>query len=66
MRPIAADHDRTNVNAALSFMNEHEILTTGVLYEVQRPTLVGEMKAIAAKASAKGAPQKTDLLRAFM
>jgi 2-oxoglutarate ferredoxin oxidoreductase subunit beta len=66
VRAIPAEHDRTNVNAALSFMNEHEVVTTGVLYQVQRPTLVGEMNSIATKALTKGAPQKTDLLRAFM
>lgn len=65
-RAIPADHDRTSVNAALAFMNEAGVVTTGVLYEVQRPTLVDEMEGIASKASLKGTPQKVDLLRAFM
>ena len=66
LRPLPADHDRTNVTAALALTNEQGVLTAGVLYEVQKPTLAGEMKTIAAKASAKGVPVREDLLRAFM
>jgi len=66
LRPIPAEHDRTNMTAALSFTNEQGVLTAGVLYEVEKPTLAGEMAHIATKASAKGAPKREDLLRAFM
>jgi 2-oxoglutarate ferredoxin oxidoreductase subunit beta len=66
LRPLPADHDRTNMTAALSYTSEQGVLTAGVLYEVEKPTLAGEMAHIATKASAKGAPAREDLLRAFM
>ena len=66
LRPLPADHDRTNLSAALAYTNEQGVLTAGVLYEVEKPTLAGEMAHIASKASAKGAPKREDLLRAFM
>ena len=67
LRPIPPEHDRTSMPAALTFTNEHGIVTAGVLYEVQRPTLVDEMKEIATRALAKlPSPTKADMLRAFM
>lgn len=46
--------------------NEAGILSTGVLYEVEKPTLAGELTAIASRAEARGVPAREDLLRAFM
>jgi 2-oxoglutarate/2-oxoacid ferredoxin oxidoreductase subunit beta len=66
LRALPADHDRTNITAALSFTNEQGVLTAGVLYEVEKPTLAGEMAHIAARATEKGTPGREDLLRAFM
>jgi 2-oxoglutarate/2-oxoacid ferredoxin oxidoreductase subunit beta len=66
LRPLPADHDRTNMTAALSYTSEQGVLTAGVLYEVEKPTPAREMAHIATKASAKGAPAREDLLRAFM
>ncbi len=66
LRPLPADHDRTNITAALSFTNEQGVLTAGVLYDVEKPTLASEMAHIAERASAKGTPVREDLLRAFM
>lgn len=66
LKPLPADHDRTSLAAALRFTNERDVLSAGVLYEVQRPTLVDEMHEIEGKASARGpAPRREDLLRAF-
>jgi 2-oxoglutarate ferredoxin oxidoreductase subunit beta len=64
---LPADHDRTNRTAALTFTNERDVLTAGVLYEVQRPTLVEEMEKIQGKAALRGAaPRREELLRAFL
>ncbi len=63
---LPADHDRTNMTAALALTNERGVLTAGVLYEVQRPTLVDEMTEIQGKAALRGAtPRREELLRAF-
>lgn len=67
LAPLPADHDRTSIAAALQFTNERDVLSAGVLYEVQRPTLVDEMHEIEGKAALRGpAPRREDLLRAFM
>lgn len=67
VRPLPADHDRTNMPAALALTNEGGPITTGILYEVRHPTLVDEMVEIAEKAVAlKSVPTKRDLLRAYM
>jgi 2-oxoglutarate ferredoxin oxidoreductase subunit beta len=49
-RPVPADHDRKSLEAATRLTGESEHLTTGVLYEVRRPTLVEEMAGIREKA----------------
>jgi 2-oxoglutarate/2-oxoacid ferredoxin oxidoreductase subunit beta len=67
VRPVPEGHDVSNMPAALALTNEPTAVTTGVLYAVERSTLVDEMKQIAAKAIAKKAnPTKRDLLAAFM
>ena len=66
LRPLPADHDRTNVTAALTYTNEQGVLTAGVLYDVEKPTLAGEMAHIAARAVTRGTASREDLLRAFM
>jgi 2-oxoglutarate/2-oxoacid ferredoxin oxidoreductase subunit beta len=67
VRPVPEDHDVTSMPAALALTNEPSAVTTGILFAVDRPTLVDEMKEITAKAIAKKAnPTKRDLLAAFM
>ena len=64
---LPADYDRTSVASALKFTNEKDVLSVGVLYEVQRPTLVDEMDEVRGKAAERGAPpRREDLLRTFM
>jgi 2-oxoglutarate ferredoxin oxidoreductase subunit beta len=67
VRPIPEGHDKANKPAALALTHEDGIVTAGVLYEIDRPTLVDEIVEIRAKAT-KQRPNvtKTDLLRAFM
>src|SRR5215212_2858498 len=66
MLAVPANHDRTNMEAALRFTNESDALTVGVLYEVAHPTLVDEMEEIRTKAwSERTSPTKQEILRAF-
>jgi 2-oxoglutarate/2-oxoacid ferredoxin oxidoreductase subunit beta len=66
VRAVPADHVVTNREAALRFTNEDAIITTGVLYDVEHPTLVEEMLEIRAKAQGiKGVPARAEMLKAF-
>lgn len=63
---VPADHDVTDRTAALRFTSEDEHLTTGVLYDIQRPTLVDEMMEIRDKAVGQAAPPgREEILRVF-
>lgn len=65
-RPLPADHDRTSRDAAMRFCNEDEVLTTGVLYEVTRPTLLDELIDIEHRARGDSPlPAQKDLLSRF-
>jgi 2-oxoglutarate/2-oxoacid ferredoxin oxidoreductase subunit beta len=65
-RGIPADHDVTNREAALRFTNEEDHLTTGVLYDVARPTLLDELGAIEFHARGDAPPPtRGEFLRAF-
>jgi 2-oxoglutarate ferredoxin oxidoreductase subunit beta len=63
---IPADHDRSDRTAALRFTSENAHLTTGVLYETQRPTLIDEMMEIREKAVGQAPPPgREEILRVF-
>jgi 2-oxoglutarate ferredoxin oxidoreductase subunit beta len=63
---IPADHDRTDRTAALRFTSEPEHLTTGVLYDIQRPTLIDEMMEIRDRAIGQAPPPgREEILRVF-
>jgi 2-oxoglutarate ferredoxin oxidoreductase subunit beta len=66
LRALPADHDRADRNAALGLTSEGEHLTTGVLYETQRSTLLDEMMEIRDKAAGQAPPPGRDeILRVF-
>jgi 2-oxoglutarate ferredoxin oxidoreductase subunit beta len=67
MRAVPAGHDATSREAATRLCNEHhEVLTTGVLYEVNRPTLLDELVSIESRARGVAAsPSREELLRRF-
>ena len=66
LRALPADHDATNREAALRFTNEGEHLTTGVLYEAHRPTLLDQLADIEHTARGKGnRPKREEFLGAF-
>ncbi len=67
VRPVAGDHDRKSRDAALAYTAESGVLTAGVLYEVEHPTLVDEMVEIRFKAQGdRQPPTKTEILARFM
>ncbi len=67
VRAVPADHDRTNMNAALTFTSEGGPITTGVLFDVSHATLIDEIVEIQERAvRMKNVPNKKDLLKAFM
>ncbi|HEX6642618.1 MAG TPA: 2-oxoacid:ferredoxin oxidoreductase subunit beta [Thermoanaerobaculia bacterium] len=64
-RPVPAGHDATSREAAMRFTVEGEHVT-GVLYEVQRPTLRDERSDIERRARGNGPPpSRADFLGAF-
>lgn len=66
VRAIPAGHDAANSEAALRLCNEHAVMTTGILYEVNRPTLVDELVSIENRArGAVAPPSRDDFLRPF-
>jgi len=65
-RPVPPDHDATRRESALRFTDEQELVTTGVLYEVSRPTLLDELEDIERRARGTGpVPSRSDFLGAF-
>jgi 2-oxoglutarate ferredoxin oxidoreductase subunit beta len=54
-RSLPADHDPKDRAAALRYTREVEFLTTGVLYEVEEPSLLDRMGQIREKARQAGA-----------
>jgi 2-oxoglutarate/2-oxoacid ferredoxin oxidoreductase subunit beta len=67
VRPVPADHDKTNLAGAIMLTGERDTLTTGVLYEVHHQSLMDEMLDIRTRATASlPEPTKADLLSAFM
>ena len=66
MRAIA-EHDVTSREIALRFTDEKDTLTVGVLYEVDRPSLLDHMKEIERRASNdRKPPTREEILATFM
>jgi 2-oxoglutarate ferredoxin oxidoreductase subunit beta len=66
LQRIPDDHDRTDRRAAVKYTRETEVLTTGVLYEVEQLSLMDHLQAL--KAIAKGfdlEPSTRDVLKSF-
>jgi len=66
VRAVPDGHDRADRTAALRLTNEDDHLTAGVLYEVQRPTLVDQLIDIRDRARGDASPPtRHDILRSF-
>jgi 2-oxoglutarate ferredoxin oxidoreductase subunit beta len=66
LRLVPADHDRADRAAALRYTREKEFLTTGVLYQIQQPSLVERMEELRQKAQRTGVVSRTaEILATF-
>ncbi len=63
---LPPDHDKSDRAAALKYTRETDKLTTGVLYEVQEPSLLDRTAEVRRKAQASGVVSSTaEILRSF-
>ncbi len=66
LHKVPEDHDVTSREAAMRFTREKDVVTEGVLYEVQQPTIGDQIKAIREKAQGgKPAPDTKEILKTF-
>ncbi len=66
LRHLPEDHDPTDRTAALAYTRETDVMTTGILYRVDEPSLVDRLNHVNAVAQGEG-PQPTtrDILKTF-
>ncbi|NOZ93963.1 MAG: 2-oxoacid:ferredoxin oxidoreductase subunit beta [Acidobacteria bacterium] len=66
LRLVPEDHDPTDRLAALAFTREKDVLTTGILYNVDEPSLVDRIAHVRELAKAQGPePTVKDILQTF-
>lgn len=66
LRYVPADHDKASRAAALQYTRETEHLTVGVLYEVDKPSLIEQFNSIKERAKAYGPePTTKKMLESF-
>jgi len=66
LKALPADYDKTSKASSAPYVSETDVVTTGVLYEVQNPTLVDEILDIRWRAQGdRQPPTRKDLLKAF-
>jgi 2-oxoglutarate ferredoxin oxidoreductase subunit beta len=66
VRAIPETHDKSSRVAAMAYTRETDILSTGVLYEVQQPSLIDRLTHLQELARKKGpAPTTQDILKTF-
>ena len=63
---LPEDHDRTKRAAAIAYTRETDVLTTGVLYEIETPSMVDRLDSIKERAAAEGpTPSTEEILTTF-
>ncbi len=66
LRLVPEDHDPTDRLAALAYTREKDVLTTGILYNVDEPSLVDRIAHVRELAKAQGPePTVKDILQTF-
>jgi len=66
LQHLPEDHDPTDRTAALRYTRETDVLTTGVLYRVEEPSLVERLDQVQAMARGDGPePTTQDILKTF-
>ena len=58
LQPVSPEHDRTDREAALRLTNDPSTLIAGVLYDVQRPSLLDELAVIKQRAGSDATREK--------
>jgi len=67
LRYLPEDHDPTDRTAALRYVREKDVVTTGVLYRVEEPTLGDRLEHIRVMAQGDGEPPTTqEIINHFM
>ena len=60
------DHDPTKRASAIAYTREKDVLTTGVLYNVETPSMVDRLDSIKERAAAEGpTPSIQEILTTF-
>ncbi len=66
LQHVPEDHDRTSRRAALLYTRETDVLTTGVLYEVEKPSLLDQLEDVRQRSMVDShVPTTQDLLKDF-
>lgn len=66
LQKLPEDHNQESRRAALAYTRETEVLTTGVLYEVHKPSLVDQLEVVRKQAMSGGRlPSTRDILETF-
>lgn len=67
LRNLPEDHDPTRRESALAYTREKDVLTQGLLYRVEAPSLVDRLEAVKQKAMAgRSAPSTREILETFI
>ncbi len=67
LRYVPEDHEVTNRTAALRYVREKDVVTTGVLYRVEEPTLGDRLEHVKMVAQGEGPePTTKDIIHTFM
>ncbi len=65
-RPIPADHDPTSRAEALKYTREKDVMSLGVLYEVQQPSLTDRLGDLKKRARKDPPPTTQDIVKTFL
>jgi 2-oxoglutarate ferredoxin oxidoreductase subunit beta len=65
-RPLPADHDPTSRVEAMKYTREKDVMTLGVLYEVQLPSLTDRLGDLKKRAKRDTPPTTQEILKTFM
>jgi 2-oxoglutarate ferredoxin oxidoreductase subunit beta len=65
-KPLPEDHDPSRRGNAIAYTREKDVMTTGVLYQVEAPTMIDRVEAIKREAmDGKPSPSTTEILSTF-
>ena len=65
-KPIPADHDPSSRAEAIKYTREKDVMTLGVLYEVQLPSLTDRLGDLKKRAKKDPPPTTQDIVRTFL